>query len=389
MIKVLLVGQLPKDVGGNYTTGIAKVVYELSRQKLGSVQYAVYATNAKQGNIQITGSSSEYYGYKYLVGRMIRNILINPLQTLKEWRIYKQSAKVNPLRYEFYKANFQKVIKQVNPDIIHMNGCGIEPLYFANKNRIPVILTCHGVFQRTVNPQSAAKLYADYVTGLTDETLEEIKNYLCVAEDKITIIPNGVDSKQFYYSEEERARIRAEIGVNPETRVFITVASVQERKGQLRFTQLLKDWSESNWEYWIVGKGPDEEAIKNYCELHGLSGKVRLLGLKRGAELYKYYSAADIYAHASTMEGQALCEIEAFSTGLKILVNDIIKGTIAKNELEIGDYLMMDFAQPDYKKISEWYTKRKTPRQSVSTMDWKCVAVQYGELYKKLISIKK
>lgn len=389
MIKVLLVGQLPKDAGGNYTTGIAKVVYELSRQQVEGVQYNVYATNAKQSNINISESPSAYYGYEYLVGRMIRNILINPLQTLKEWRVYKQSAKVTPLRYEFYKANFQKVIEKVKPDIIHMNGCGIEPLYFANKNRIPVILTCHGVFQREVNPHSAAKLYADYVTGLTDETWKEIVNYLCVAEDKIAIIPNGVDSKQFYYSEEERTKIRAEIGVKPDTKVFITVASIQERKGQLRFTQILKDWSESNWEYWIVGKGPDEDAIKNYCDSHGLSGKVRLLGFKTGAELYKYYSAADIYAHASKMEGQALCEIEAFSTGLKILVNEIIKGTIAKSELEIGDYLMMDFAQPDYKKISEWFTKRKTPRQSVSTMDWKCVAVQYGELYKKLISIKK
>ena len=371
--------------GGNYTTGIAKVVYELSRQQVEGVQYAVYATNAKQSNIHISSSQAAYCGYQFLVGRMLRNVLTHPLRTLKEWRIYKQSAKVNPLRYEFYKANFQKVIEQVDPDIIHMNGCGIEPLYFANKNRIPVILTCHGVFQRTVNPQSAAKLYADYVTGLTDETLEEIKNYLCVAEDKITIIPNGVDSKQFYYSEEGRNTIRTELGVKPDTKVFITVASVQERKGQLRFTQILKDWPESNWEYWIVGKGPDEEAIRNYCAAHGLSNKVRLLGFKTGAELYKYYSAADIYAHASTMEGQALCEIEAFSTGLKILVNEIIKGTIAKSELEAGDYLMMDFAKPDYQRLAEWSASRKTPRQSVTTMDWSRVAEQYAALYRRVL----
>lgn len=208
--------------------------------------YAVYATNAKQSNIHISGSPAAYYGYEYLVGRMLCNVLSHPFRTLREWKVYRKSAGVNPLRFEFYKANFQKVIEEVQPDIIHMNGCGIEPLYFANKSRIPVILTCHGVFQRTVNPQSAAKLYADYVTGLTDETLEEIKNYLCVAEDKITIIPNGVDSKQFYYSQEERDKLRAEYGVKPDTKVFITVASVQERKGQLRFTQILNEWSENN-----------------------------------------------------------------------------------------------------------------------------------------------
>jgi len=361
------------------------VVYELSRQHVEGVQYAIYATNAKQSRIHISGSPVAYYGYEYLVGLMLRNILTHPLQTLKEWRIYRRSAKVNPLRYEFYKANFQKVIKDWEPDIIHMNGCGIEPLYFANKNRVPVVLTCHGVFQRIENPHSAARLYADYVTGLTDETREEIKNYLCVAEDKITIIPNGVDSKQFYYSEDARNKLRAELYVKPDTKVFITVASVQERKGQLRFTQILKDWQEGNWEYWIIGKGPDEEAIKNYCEAHGISNKVRLLGYKTGDELYKYYSAADIYAHASTMEGQALCEIEAFSTGLKILVNETIKGTIAKSELDTGDYLMLDFAQPDYKRMAEWSASRKAPRQSVTTMDWSLVAEQYATLFRRVL----
>lgn len=347
--------------------------------------YAVYATNAKQSNIHISGSPAAYYGYEYLVGRIFFNVLSHLFRTLREWKVYRKSAGVNPLRFEFYKANFQKVIEEVQPDIIHMNGCGIEPLYFANKSRIPVILTCHGVFQRTVNPQSAAKLYADYVTGLTDETLEEIKNYLCVAEDKITIIPNGVDSKQLYYSQEERDKLRAEYGVKPDTKVFITVASVQERKGQLRFTQILNEWSENNWEYWIVGKGPDEDAIRNYCEAHGISGKVRLLGYKTGDELYKYYSAADIYAHASTMEGQALCEIEAFSTGLKILVNETIKGTIAKSELDSGDYLMTDFVQPDYKRMAEWSASRKAPRQSVTTMDWSRVAEQYAALFRRVL----
>lgn len=384
MFKVLLIGQLPVEKGGNYTTGIAKVVYALSLQKIEGMKYYVYATNAKKGGIHANSDASSYFGYEFLIGRMLRNIITHPLRTLKEWRVYKTSANVNPLRYEFYKANFQKVLEHVKPDIIHMNGCGIEPLYFANKDRVPVLLTCHGVFQRVVNPKSAAKLYADYVTGLTDETKEEIMKYLCVAEDKITIIPNGVDSKQFYYSEEDREEIRAGLCVKPDTKVFITVASVQERKGQLRFTQILKDWPESNWEYWIVGKGPDEEAIINYCEAKGISNKVRLLGYKTGDELFKYYSAADVYAHASTMEGQALCEIEAFSTDLKILVNEKIKGTIAKSELEVGDYLMIDFNRPDYSKLNNWLKETTRIRRSISTMDWSNVAMEYAKLYRRI-----
>lgn len=85
------------------------------------------------------------------------------------------------------------------------------------------------------------------------------------------------------------------------------------------------------------------------------------------------------------MEGQALCEIEVFSTGLKILVNETIKGTIAKSELDSGDYLMTDFVQPDYKRMAEWSASRKAPRQSVTTMDWSRVAEQYAALFRRVL----
>lgn len=387
-MKVLSIGQLPKEVGGTYTTGIAKVVYELSKQHLDDVEQYLYATNITEAKArQLCRYDGQYMGYKYLIGRIIKNVLCHPIETLKQWMVYRKENNENPLRFELYKANFQRAIENVTPDIIHLHGVGLAPLYYARKNRrIPIVLTCHGVFQRNVNVNSQQRRFADYVTGLTDETKEEIIKYFCVDENKITLIPNGVNVKMFYYSEEERNNIRTEFGVKNDRRVFITVASVQERKGQLRFLKILKDWLENNWEYWIVGKGPDEDAIKNYCEVHGLSGKVRLLGYKTGAELYKYYSAADIYAHASTMEGQALCEIEAFSTGLKILVNEQIKGTISRKELEVGDYLVMDFKTPDYKKLDYWLSIKNGQRKTIRAMDWAIVATQYRQLYNRILS---
>ena len=45
MIKILSIGQLPKEVGGNYTSGIARVVYELSRQYVKGVETYLYASN--------------------------------------------------------------------------------------------------------------------------------------------------------------------------------------------------------------------------------------------------------------------------------------------------------------------------------------------------------
>lgn len=388
-IKVLLSGQLPVEVGGNYTTGIAKVVYELSRQKAENLEFFVYATNAKAGHISISNSPSKYFGYRFLIGKMFKNMILHPCRTIKEWKAYRQGEKVNPLRFEFYKANYELLLEAIKPDIIHVNGSGIEPLFFANKGRVPILLTCHGVFERFRNPNSSANLYADFVTGLTDETKEEIHDYFCVDKKKVTIIPNGVDTSKFYYSKLDRTAIRTAMGVKETTTVFITVASVQERKGQLRFTQLLYNLPFKDWEYWIIGKGPTEGNIKEYAESRGIANKVKLLGYKNGDELYKYYSAADIYAHASTMEGQALCEIEAFATGLKILVNNRLKGTIANEELENGDYLFVDFDQPDHEKIDQWAHRFMSERHTIKTMDWSVVVRKYADLYKSILEQQK
>lgn len=44
-IKVLSIAQLPKEVGGTYTSGIARVAYELSKQSVDGVETYMYATN--------------------------------------------------------------------------------------------------------------------------------------------------------------------------------------------------------------------------------------------------------------------------------------------------------------------------------------------------------
>lgn len=388
MIKVLLIGQLPMEVGGTYTTGIAKVVYELSKQKLDGVKYYMYATNCKNSVAQkLSKYPNQYSGYRYLLCSILRNIISHPFKTIKEWKVYRKT-KDNPLRFELYKANFQKILQEVKPDIIHMNGNGLAPLAFADENpHIPILLTCHGIFERYEDPQSLAKLYADYLTGLTAETWDEIHRYYCFTDDRrIKIIPNGVDTTRFYYSKTERDCIRRELGIEDGTKVFITVASVQERKGQFAFVKVLEKLN-IDYQYWIIGQGNDTERIQQYCIEKGLEDSIKLLGYRNSDELYKYYSAADVYAHVSTMEGQALCEIEAFSTGIKVLVNSKIKGTIAQSELEEGDYFIFDFDYPAYEELIFWINKQHD-RKSIKTMDWKEVAKMYVDWYNDIIKSK-
>ena len=64
-MKILMIGQLPKELGGNYTTGVGNVIYELSKYSTDSMQIYTFATNIKN-SIAIKNSCYpyQYIGYK-------------------------------------------------------------------------------------------------------------------------------------------------------------------------------------------------------------------------------------------------------------------------------------------------------------------------------------
>lgn len=390
-MKVLQIGQLPKEAGGNYTTGAAKVVFELSKKPNSSIKLYTYATNTKENKAKLLCHyNNEYLGYRYNAFSIVADLFCHPRETLKEWRHYQKIDHVNPLRFAFYKANIKRAIKIVRPDLIHVHSIGnVAPVRYAvGDEKIPILLTCHGIFYRGESQGRLRDIHlgniklADFYSGLTNESRSEYETLLGVPKDSVTVIPNGVDCKHFYYDEKKREEIRKEQNAPDNTLVFITVASVQERKGQWAFIKLLEK-TDLNFQYWIIGGGPDVEPIQSYIVNHNLGSKVKLLGYKNSDELYGYYSAADIYAHVSIMEGQALCEIEASATGLRIIVNDKIKGTIP--DLSSGDYFIINMNNPDIMSLCEWVNTKQANRHSVETLDWGNISSRYAKLYKKVI----
>lgn len=393
MMKVLMIGQLPKEAGGNYTTGAAKVVYELSKQSVEGIELHTFATNTTQKNAQNKCEyPNQYIGYKTDAIEMFRDIFIHPKKTIREWIHYTKKDHQNPLRYAFYKANIRRAIKLIQPDLIHIHSIGnVSPTRFACEGRhIPLLLTCHGIFYRgEANDEKGRDMYhgnlplCDYYTGLTEEARHEFSDILGVDPERYTIIPNGVDSSRFYYSAEWRMRIRQEMGVGDGTIVFITVASLQERKGQLAFLKILVQL-DVEFQYWLIGLGPDKEKIEEYASEHHISDKIRVLGYRNSDELYKYYSAADIYAHSSWKEGQALSEIEAYATGLRTIANKAVAGTLVGNPSDKTIYHVVDFDEVRVRDVVKWIRQTDNARNSRGNFDWKNIMERYAEVYNTL-----
>ena len=394
--RILIISQLPKEAGGTYTTGIARVMENLYQKVFNEgIDTYWYFTNVPQ-NIAATklNQDNQYKGYQKMPLRMVVNILSNPMKTLREWRHYKKVDEVNPLRYEFYKTNFQRVIKEVKPDLIHLHGAGMSPLYYANlKTDIPIMITFHGMMYNEEDEKSwhykpaylATMKMATYFTVLNQETMRKAL-MLGMPEDKCTTIPNGVDTSHFYFSEEQRIALREQFKVKDGTLVFMTTGVVIDRKGQYDFMLQLEKLG-IDYQYWIIGKGPDEQKIASYVAEHRLEQKVILWGYVKGHELFKYLSAADVYAHVSTTEGQALSEIEAYATGLRVVVRKEIAGTVIGDaEHDHDSYFIWNPQTPDDAALNDWLRLGAGLRASKGKYDWVEIARQYGNLYSRLLS---
>lgn len=78
-----------------------------------------------------------------------------------------------------------------------------------------------------------------------------------------------------------------------------------------------------NFEYWIAGAGPDEDAIREIAKSVGLQDKVKLLGWLEPEELRALFRSSDALIHPSPVhEPYGVAVIEAMAAELVVLASD-------------------------------------------------------------------
>ena len=157
-----------------------------------------------------------------------------------------------------------------------------------------------------------------------------------VSEERILLIPNGVDISAFrILNDTERSRIREQFRIPPEAIVWVTVGALVERK---RIGMLIEAWdSMPDRDCFLLVLGPanrhpqtgmptDEpnpyaDRLVEMIAGGGLEGNVRLLGDQdRVADLL---GAADGFAFASIKEGSPNAVIEALACGLPVVMTSL------------------------------------------------------------------
>jgi glycosyltransferase involved in cell wall biosynthesis len=155
--------------------------------------------------------------------------------------------------------------------------------------------------------------------AVTEETRAEA---ICfgIPAQRIYLIPNGVDGRQFHpASPEERAAARRALGLVCD-RLVLYVGRLSPEKNLLG---LLDAWAAVDTNaregalLALVGDGPDRDQVHARAQAPDLAGSVHLAGQR--SDVATWYRAADLYVISSINEGLSNTMIEALASGLPVI----------------------------------------------------------------------
>lgn len=171
--------------------------------------------------------------------------------------------------------------------------------------------------------------HADVVVSRSPATSDEYRR-LGLPKERLVEIPNPVDTERFAPpTAPARARLRAELDIQPDDQVILYVGGINARKGVdwLFDAFLLLAMERPRALLCLVGPArsqdrPFYESLRQQVANSPVAGRVRFTG-EAVPSVERYFAAADLFASASVREGFPNAVIEAMSSGLPVVVRHI------------------------------------------------------------------
>jgi len=199
---------------------------------------------------------------------------------------------------------------------------GLAAVRLGDKLGLPVVVSARGTDVnlypdfRTIRPLLRRVLkQATFLVSVSNALAERMVQ-LGAPENRLRVIPNGVDENIFF--PEPRDKARARLGLPPGDKMVLGVGRLVPEKG---FQCLLESCraAEAEGEPFrvvLVGEGPMGRELERRAIEGRIRDRVRLAGLRPFEELRYWYSAADLLCVPSYREGCPNVLLEAAACGI-------------------------------------------------------------------------
>ncbi len=306
---------------------ILQVVPSLSRVN-GVASYAMnYYRNISNIDMDFVianlDTKSDYFEEINAKGNKIYNLSKNSSKNFVDY-IYKIK--------KFFKENANKY------DIIHCHvaNAGAIFLYYAKKYGIKVrIIHSHA----TVTSDKKIKQIRNNL--ILPLTIHNATNYFACSDKagramfknkKYYVVNNAINCEKYEFNEVYRKEIRNEFNIENDECLIGNIGRFVHQKNQEYLLNIANelDKKEIKYKVFIIGTGPLESKLHEQRRKDNLEENVIFINPRN--DVYKFYSAFDLFILPSLYEGLPVVGIEAQCNGLPCLFSDTITKEVKIND---------------------------------------------------------
>jgi teichuronic acid biosynthesis glycosyltransferase TuaC len=307
--------------------------------------------------------------------------------------------------FSYSRFVYEYAIKNIKPepDLIHAHfsypdGYGMMKL--AKKWKVPLVISALGTIERKVAYEGSytskqiidAMNFANKILSVSEDLKLHIVN-LGINEEKVHVVPNGVDTRKFKPA--GKAHARDLLNLPQDKNIVLFVGALRKIKGVDYLIEAAKNFVNTNTDLFMVGRddGLRKNLEKRAQELK-IADRIRFIGPVNHEDVPLWISAADIMVLPSLSEGRPNVVLEALACEVPVVATDVggipelmVDGETgylvpAKNPVELSrkiNKLLEDKSQREY--------MGKLGRKSIIQrgLTWEAHAKKTVDIYSELL----
>jgi len=231
------------------------------------------------------------------------------------------------------------------------------------------------------------------IIAVSKQNQTEAVKYYGLDNDRISVIPNGVDIDRFNPNVDGE-EVRRRLGIT-DSQVILFVGGLRDRKGLPYLMQAMEHVRKEapNAVLVICGEGSQRESLQRMSHELQISEYTFFTGEVPYKDLPKYYAACDVFVLPSNYEAQGIVLLEAMSSQRAVVATRVggIPETIAADTgILVPPRAPSELARAILKLLNDPKLRQKignSGRRKALNFDWRSVAAKTLEVYEQCMKM--